>query len=43
MKKGCVTTKSNAAFYIFHSYPFKALKTNGIGYLIFTKAPDAHS
>lgn len=30
MKKGCVTTGGNAAFFIFHSYPFKTLKTNGI-------------
>ena len=42
MKKGCVTTKERSLF-IFHSYPFKTLETNGIGYLIFTKAPDAHS
>ncbi len=42
MKKAA-SPGGNAAFYIFHSYPFKALKTNGIRYLIFTKAPDAHS
>lgn len=42
MKKAA-SPGGNAAFFIFHSYPFKTLETNGIGYLIFTKAPDAHS
>lgn len=43
MKKKAALSGGNAAFFIFHPYPFKTLKTNGIGYLIFTKVPDAHS